>query len=79
MDGAEASRLARHANNLLIAAYPMPVAPKSLPDLARGAARTRRNVHRATAKRDVVTGRWRHTGTPSPLHSAIPIAPASEV
>lgn len=37
-DGGEVSRLARHANKLLIAAYPIPVAPKSLPDLARGAA-----------------------------------------
>lgn len=36
-DGGEVSRLARHANKLLIAAYPIPVAPKSLPDLARGA------------------------------------------
>lgn len=35
--GGEVSRLARQANNLLIAAYPIPVAPKSLPDLARGA------------------------------------------
>ncbi|WP_219115666.1 cytochrome c/FTR1 family iron permease [Janthinobacterium sp. UMAB-56] len=37
-DGAEVKRLAHHANGLLIAAYPIPVAPKVLPKLARGAA-----------------------------------------
>lgn len=37
-DAAEVARLAHHANALLIAAYPIPVAPKGLPDLARGAA-----------------------------------------
>ncbi|WP_156894807.1 cytochrome c/FTR1 family iron permease [Janthinobacterium sp. 1_2014MBL_MicDiv] len=37
-DGAEVKRLAHHANGLLIAAYPIPVAPKVLPNLARGAA-----------------------------------------
>ncbi|WP_255583225.1 cytochrome c/FTR1 family iron permease [Duganella sp. sic0402] len=37
-DAAEVKRLAHHANALLIAAYPIPVAPKALPDLARGAA-----------------------------------------
>ncbi|CDG84038.1 cytochrome c family protein [Janthinobacterium agaricidamnosum NBRC 102515 = DSM 9628] len=36
-DAAEVARLAHHANDLLIAAYPIPVAPKILPDLARGA------------------------------------------
>lgn len=35
---AEVARLAHAANALVIAAYPMPVAPKALPDLARGAA-----------------------------------------
>ncbi len=35
---AEVARLAHAANALLIAAYPMPVAPRALPDLARGAA-----------------------------------------
>lgn len=35
-DGAEVARLAHRANALLLAAYPMPVAPKTLPDLARG-------------------------------------------
>ena len=34
----EVKRLAHHANGLLIAAYPIPVAPKTLPNLARGAA-----------------------------------------
>ncbi|KAB8061221.1 c-type cytochrome [Janthinobacterium sp. FT14W] len=37
-DGVEVKRLAHHANGLLIAAYPIPVAPKVLPNLARGAA-----------------------------------------
>ena len=37
-DAAEVKRLAHHANALLIAAYPIPVAPKALPNLARGAA-----------------------------------------
>ncbi len=36
-DAAEVARLAHHANALLIAAYPIPVAPKSLPDLKHGA------------------------------------------
>lgn len=36
-DAAEVARLAHHANTLLIAAYPIPVAPKSLPDLKQGA------------------------------------------
>lgn len=36
-DGAEVARLAHSANALLIGAYPIPVAPKILPDLARGA------------------------------------------
>lgn len=35
-DGAEVARLAHRANALLIAAYPIPVAPKTLPDLVRG-------------------------------------------
>ena len=35
---AEVARLAHAANALVLAAYPMPVAPKALPDLARGAA-----------------------------------------
>lgn len=35
-DSAEVARLAHRANALLIAAYPIPVAPKALPDLARG-------------------------------------------
>lgn len=34
----EVARLAHAANALVIAAYPIPVAPKTLPDLARGAA-----------------------------------------
>lgn len=34
---AEVSRLARHASDLLLATYPVPVAPKALPDLQRGA------------------------------------------
>ena len=37
-DAAEVARLAHHANALLIAAYPIPVAPKSLPDLMHGAS-----------------------------------------
>ena len=37
-DGAQVKRLAHQANGLLIAAYPIPVAPKALPNLARGAA-----------------------------------------
>ena len=35
---AEVARLAHAANALVIAAYPIPVAPKAVPDLARGAA-----------------------------------------
>lgn len=34
---ADVARLARHAGDLLLAAYPVPVAPRSLPDLQRGA------------------------------------------
>jgi high-affinity iron transporter len=37
-DADEVKRLAHRANALLIAAYPIPVAPKALPDLARGAS-----------------------------------------
>jgi len=37
-DGAEVARLAHEAEALLVAAYPIPVAPKALPDLTRGAA-----------------------------------------
>lgn len=37
-DAAEVKRLAHQANALLIAAYPIPVAPRTLPDLARGAS-----------------------------------------
>ncbi|SDG79674.1 cytochrome c/FTR1 family iron permease [Duganella sp. OV510] len=37
-DASDVKRLAHRANALLIAAYPIPVAPKALPDLARGAA-----------------------------------------
>lgn len=37
-DSAEVARLAHRANALLIAAYPIPVAPKTLPDLVRGAS-----------------------------------------
>lgn len=37
-DSAEVARLAHHANTLLLAAYPMPVAPRAPPDLARGQA-----------------------------------------
>jgi high-affinity iron transporter len=35
-DAKEVARLAHRANALLIAAYPIPVAPKSIPDLTRG-------------------------------------------
>ncbi|MFC5510438.1 FTR1 family protein [Massilia jejuensis] len=34
----QVSRLAREANHLLLQAYPFPVAPHAMPDLARGAA-----------------------------------------
>lgn len=37
-DSAEVTRLAHHANSLLLEAYPMPMAPRTLPDLAKGAA-----------------------------------------
>lgn len=37
-DAAEVSRLARQASDALLAAYPVPVAPKAVPDLQRGAA-----------------------------------------
>jgi high-affinity iron transporter len=37
-DAADVKRAAQHANALLIAAYPIAVAPKALPDLARGAS-----------------------------------------
>ena len=37
-DAAEVKRLAHRANALLIAAYPIPVAPRTLPNLARGAS-----------------------------------------
>lgn len=37
-DATEVARLAHQAEDLLIAAYPIPVAPKALPDLKRGAA-----------------------------------------
>ncbi len=37
-DAAEVKRLAHRANDILIAAYPIPVAPKALPNLARGAS-----------------------------------------
>ena len=37
-DGADVARLAHEAEALLVAAYPIPVAPKALPDLKRGAA-----------------------------------------
>jgi len=37
-DAAEVKRLAHRANALLISAYPIPVAPKRLPNLAHGAA-----------------------------------------
>lgn len=37
-DGVEVARLAQHADALLLAAYPVPVAPKSIPNLQRGAA-----------------------------------------
>ncbi|MYM85453.1 c-type cytochrome [Duganella sp. FT50W] len=35
-DAAEVARLAHYANGLLLVAYPIPVAPKAVPDLARG-------------------------------------------
>jgi high-affinity iron transporter len=35
-DGADVARLAQIANGLLLAAYPIPVAPKALPNLAHG-------------------------------------------
>lgn len=35
-DATEVARLAHYANGLLLAAYPIPVAPKAIPDLARG-------------------------------------------
>lgn len=37
-DAAEVARLAHAAEALLVAAYPIPVAPKALPDLKKGAA-----------------------------------------
>jgi len=37
-DAAEVKRLAHRSNELLIAAYPIPLAPKTLPNLARGAS-----------------------------------------
>jgi len=37
-DSAEVARLAHAAEALLVAAYPIPVAPRALPDLKRGAA-----------------------------------------
>lgn len=37
-DPGKVSQLARQASDLLLKAYPMPVAPKSIPDLQRGAA-----------------------------------------
>lgn len=37
-DAAEVKRLAHRSNELLIAAYPIPVAPKALPNLAHGAS-----------------------------------------
>jgi high-affinity iron transporter len=37
-DAAEVKNLAHRANALLIAAYPIPVAPKAMPNLARGAS-----------------------------------------
>jgi high-affinity iron transporter len=37
-DAAEVKNLAHRANALLISAYPIPVAPKALPNLARGAS-----------------------------------------
>jgi len=37
-DPAEVSRLARQANTLLISAYAIPLAPRALPDLAKGRA-----------------------------------------
>lgn len=38
VDGAQVARLAHQAEALLVAAYPIPVAPKTLPDLQRGAS-----------------------------------------
>ncbi|KQQ44665.1 iron permease [Duganella sp. Leaf126] len=35
-DAAEVAQLAHHANGLLLLSYPIPVAPKSIPDLGRG-------------------------------------------
>lgn len=37
-DGVEVARLAHQAETLLVAAYPIPVAPKALPDLKKGAS-----------------------------------------
>jgi high-affinity iron transporter len=37
-DAVEVKRLAHRSNELLIAAYPIPLAPKALPNLARGAS-----------------------------------------
>ncbi|SCK20815.1 high-affinity iron transporter [Variovorax sp. HW608] len=37
-DAAEVGQLARHASDLLLASYPVPVAPKEAPDLRRGSA-----------------------------------------
>jgi high-affinity iron transporter len=37
-DGATVARLAHHANDILLGAYPIPVAPKSIPDPTHGAA-----------------------------------------
>lgn len=37
-DGAEVATLARRASEMLLAAYPVPVAPRSLPDIQRGAS-----------------------------------------
>lgn len=37
VDGSQVARLAHQAEALLVAAYPIPVAPKTLPDLQRGA------------------------------------------
>ena len=38
VDGVQVARLAHQAEALLVAAYPIPVAPKTLPDLQRGAS-----------------------------------------
>ncbi|WP_227753704.1 MULTISPECIES: FTR1 family protein [Ramlibacter] len=54
-DAAEVGRLARHASDLLLAAYPVPVAPKSLPDLKLGAAIYQKQCaacHGATGRSD---------------------------